>query len=223
MTHTLSSVCCGSLFVLLAACASSGVDRAESAVQSMRGLKDALAAAPEKITAVSASLTELSKEGGDMKAEFATFDSKVNSLIEHRDQIRSLRQDVEASRDDFTKAWQEKMATISNEQLRARAEERRTAVVSRFAELGKQADAGREEFEPWMKMVTDVRSYLENDLNPAGVASVRDMVRNIDRGASSVNKKISSLVGELEEMSKAIAATRPPEPTPEEKAAAEKK
>jgi hypothetical protein len=203
------------LLFAIAACKSpSGVDQAEAAAQSMRDMKKALADAPEKITAVSASLEALAKDGGDMKAKFATFSGQVDALVRHRDNIRSLRKEVDASKALFTSEWEKRMANIKSEDLRKRADERRAGVVTRFAELNKVADSGREEFEPWMQTVLDVRTYLESDLNPAGVASVKDQVRKVRDGAASVNKKINTVVNGLDEMGQAIAAAKPPAPEP---------
>ena len=212
------------LLFAFAGCASAtGVDQAEAAAQSMRDFKQALADAPDKITAVSTSLDALAKEGGDMKAEFGTFSGNVDSLITHRDKLRALRKGVEDSRAKFTGEWEKRMADIKNEDLRKRAEERRNAVVSKFGDLNKVADSGREEFEPWMQLVLDVRTYLEHDLNPAGVASVKDQVGKIKSGASSVNKKINTVVTGLDDMGKAIAAAKPPEPSKEADASGTKK
>lgn len=206
----------GSLLVLaLGACAStSGVDSAEAAASLMREAKQALTDAPAKITAVSTSLDALSKEGGDMKAEFKTYGDSVDALIQHRDYLRSLNTKIEQSRSTFTSAWEKRMQEIKNEDMRKRAEERRKALLEQFAEMKKTADAAREEFDPWMQTVIDVRTYLENDLNPSGVASVKDQVRKVRNGAASVNKKLNSIVESLGELSEKIAATKPPEPEP---------
>jgi chromosome segregation ATPase len=196
--------------LLLAVAGCKSTTEAESAAQTMRDMKQALNDAPEKITAVSTTLEELAKEGGDMKAEFAKFSGNVDALTRHRDSIRALRKEVEGSRSTFTAAWEERMKNIKDEELRKRAEERRSAVITEFGELTKIADSGREEFEPWMQTVLDVRTYLENDLNPTGVASVRDKVRTVRDGAASVNKKIGTVVASLDKMSQSIAAAKPP-------------
>jgi chromosome segregation ATPase len=203
------------LLITISACAtSSGADNAEAAANVMREAKQALTDAPAKITAVSTSLDALSKDGVDMKAEFKTYGEHVDALVQHRDYLRSLNAKIEQSRGTFTQHWEMRMKDIKNEDLRKRAEERRAALVEKFGEMKKTADAAREEFDPWMQTVVDVRTYLENDLNPTGVASVKDQVRKVRNGAASVNKKLTSIVESLEELSTKIAATKPPEPEP---------
>lgn len=206
----------GALLLALTACKSTGVDRSEDAAQAMRDLHAALTDAPQKITAVSASLETLSEEGGDMRAEFATFSDDVDVLIDRRNYIRSLNARLEESRTTFAREWERSHANIQNPDIRARAEQRRTEVVSRLDDLSELADAGREQFEPWMQTVLDVRTYLESDLNPAGVDSVRDLVEQISGNAVAVNQTITALVAQLEQLASAIAAAKPPpETTPD--------
>jgi hypothetical protein len=223
--HMMKRLVPATMTILLAlpGCQTTGVDQADAAAQSMHNLKQALEDAPAKITAVTASLTELSKEGGDMKAEFRDFSGKVDALVSHREKVRSLRTDVEASKATFTNAWEQRLQSIKDAELRARASKRRDAVMTKFGALGELADASKAEFEPWIQTVVDVRTYLESDLNPSGVASVSDKVKTIDKGAASVNKSLSSIVKELDEMGKAIAAAKPPPPPPPEQAPADKK
>ena len=200
--------------VIPTGCKATGVDQSEATAQSMRELKQALADAPAKITAVSTSLQDLTKKGADMKAAFATFSKNVDATIAHRDRVRSLRAQVDANRDTFTQAWEQRTAGIQDASLKQRSLERRDAVLTKFDALKQTADAGKAEFEPWMKMVVDVRTYLENDLNPGGVASVEDKIKEIGNTAASVNTKITTVVSGLDEMAKAIGAARPPEPEP---------
>jgi len=204
------------LSLVAASCASTGVDQAESAAQSMRSMKKALEDAPAKIEAVSTSLQSVAKDGADMKATFATFSSDVDALGTHREHVRSLRSDVESNKDTFTTAWQQRLASIKDADLRKRAEERRDAVLTKFTDLAKNADASKAEFDPWFQSVVDLRHYLENDLNPTGVASVKDKIKEITKGADTIKGNITKLVARLDEMGNAIAAAKPPAPPPEE-------
>lgn len=207
-----------SLCLALAGCKSTtGVDRAEDTAQNLRDIKQSLVDSPEKINTVSASLATLTKEGVDMKAQFATFSKEVDALVAHRDHIRGLRAELQANKTAFTGEWDKRMQDIKDEQLRKRAEERRASVAEKLDELAKLGDSAREEFEPWMQKVLDVRTYLENDLNPTGVKSVSDVISAIGKGAPPVNKKLTTIVGELEEVSTAIAAAKPPAPPQEPK------
>jgi len=211
------------LLALVGCKSSSGVDQSEAAAQSMRDLKQGLNDAPDKINAVTSSLEDLVKGGGDMKAEFQKYSENVDAVVAHREKLRALRQQVEDSKKVFAEAWEKRLANIKSEDMRKQAEERRNAVVAKFNDLSKVADAGREEFEPWITTVIDVRTYLESDLNETGVKSMSGQVSKIKNGAASVNKKISTVVKGLDEMAQTIAAAKPPEPPAGAEASGNKK
>jgi chromosome segregation ATPase len=196
-------------------CKSTGPDLAEDTAQAMRSLYKSLEEAPAKLESVTASLTELSKGEGDMRKQFDVFSKDVDALTSHRNQIRSLREKVNANRDQFQEAWNKRLAEIQDEELRNRAMERQQETVAAFGEITETAESAREMFEPWMQKVLDVRTYLENDLNPSGVASVSDKVKEINRGAGDINDAIENLLSELQGLATKIEATKPPPPPKE--------
>src|SRR5262245_40715626 len=122
------------LLIGLTAC-KSNEGTAEDAVQSMRMLRQSLESAPDKITAVTASLGNLTKEGGDMKAEYAAFNTNVTALVAHRDQIRDLTNKLESSKSKFSEEWEKRQANIKDDEIRKRAQQRRTEVLDKFKEL----------------------------------------------------------------------------------------
>jgi chromosome segregation ATPase len=204
------------LLLVAAGCAApTNIERAESAASLMREMKTALTDAPAKITAVTTALDALAKDGGDMKAEFQTYSKEVDTLLGHRDKLRGLRKEIDKSREEFTAAWETKTKELASEDMRKLAEQRRAEFATKFGELTKVADAGRNEFEPWLQSVLDVRTYLLSDLNPTGVKAVSDQIKKINGGAASVNKKIETVVTGLEQISTAIAAAKPPAPPAE--------
>jgi len=194
------------------ACKSTGVDRAEDTANAMKALYQSLEAAPAKLDAVTASLTELSKGEGDMIKQYETFTGDVDALLKHREAIRSLREKVNTNRDGFKQEWDKRLADIQDEDLRNRAMERQQATIAEFDKLSESADETKQLFEPWITSVTDVRAYLENDLNPGGVASVSDKVKAINKGAGKINDSINDLLKEVDDLAKRIEATKPPPP-----------
>jgi chromosome segregation ATPase len=204
---------------LAAACKSTGPDLAANTADAMRSLYKSMEAAPTKIDQVTTSLTELAKGGGDMRKQFDSFNQSVDELVSHRDRIRSLRTEVQSNRDVFQQQWKDRLAEIKDADLRQRASERQQAVAAEFAKVSEAGDQTRKEFEPWMETVLDVRSYLENDLNPDGVASVADKVKQVKNGAADINKSITGVLTQVQELAKKIEAAKPPPPpAPEPKA-----
>jgi chromosome segregation ATPase len=176
----------------------------------MRELKVALEQAPNKVNAVSASLQGIARDGVDMKAAFAQFSRDVDALSSHREHVRSLGSEVKASKAAFSGAWQARLATIHDADLRQRSAERRDTVLAKFGDLSSSVDTAKASFEPWMQKVVDLRTYLESDLNTSGVDHARDKIDEVSSEAESVNQSLAEVVDRLESMSQEIEAAKPP-------------
>lgn len=62
---------------------------------------------------------------------------------------------------------EKRQVAIGNGELRARARSRCSEVIAQFDEVNKLvAESTRTVFGPWLKMMIDVRTILESDLNP---------------------------------------------------------
>lgn len=198
------------LILALTGCKTTGVNKADKTVQVMNKKFATLKSGPDRITAVTDSLNELVKKGGDMRAEFKTFDRNVNNLISLRNRFNKLNADVKSSKSAFIEAWAESQLTMSNDELRARAKKRRSEVVSRFDELDEFVSEAKAKFEPWLQEVLDIRNYLESDLNANGIASIEDVASQISKKAVPVKSKIDELITELDQLSNEITAPKLP-------------
>lgn len=199
------------LILALVGCQTTGIHKADRTVRIMNKKFAKLKGAPDEITAVTTSLNALVKEGGDMRAEFKAFDKDVNNLIYLQDRFRKLKTDLNSSKSDLIGTWAESQFTINNDELRARSRERRSEVIARFNEVNELVTETKAVFDPWLQEVIDIRTYLESDLNPDGVASIADMAPKVSKKAKPVRSKIANLITELDKLSNEMTATWPSE------------
>lgn len=199
------------LILTLVGCQTNGVYKADKTVQAMNKKFATIESANDKITAATSSLRELIKEGGDMKTEFKTFDKDVKNLISLQHQFRKLENKLDSSKSAFTDTWAERQLTIKNDELRNRSIKRRSQVTAEFNKVNQSIGKTKAEFDPWLQKVIDIRTYLENDLNPNGVASIKDVAPQVSKDAKPIKSKIDNLIIELKKLSDAMTATKPPE------------
>jgi ABC-type transporter Mla subunit MlaD len=204
-----SSVALAAALSLFAACKSTG-GAASSTVSDLKDLRAELAEGRGAVTGATTALQELAKEGGDMAAEFKTFDKAVDTVAKQSTRVRKITDSIAKRRDAFLQSWDESLATMQNESMRERASERREKVVSTFEDLQESGQEARRSFDAWMSDVVDARTYLENDLNPTGVKSLDKSIKSIVGGADDVNEDMDDLVEKLDEVIEALDAARPP-------------
>lgn len=197
------------LILALVGCRSNtGVDKSERAVQGMRARASTLENAPNRIDAVTNALDELIKEGGDMRIEFRTFERSIDNLMSDRKQLRNLTGRVDYSKYAFIEAWEERQLTIRNDEIRIRSRKRHTEVVAKFDEVNRLAAKANVEFDFWLQRVLDIRTFLESDLNPSGVAAIADVAGGISDDAIFIKRRVTTLLTELNAVSDAMAVPR---------------
>lgn len=204
-----ASIAAFGLSVLLAACQSTGVDESKATVDSLRQVREALSTAEKKIDNVVQSLNTLSKAEGDLSGYWRNYETAVRAVEADSERVAGLREKARASRVEYLEGWQKRSMSIQDADLRKRSEERRDASVRELDELSTEADEARESYSKWMATVNDVRTYLESDLNAAGVASVADKVERITREADSLKGELRSVMAELDQVIEAMAAEAP--------------
>ena len=182
----------------LVGCKTTGIKKSEKAVQSMQAKYLLLKSTPEKITAVTDSLDQLIAEGGDIRTEFKAFEKNINSLMSNRDPLDKLNAKIESSKKAFTRAWQERQLTIKDDEMRNRSRKRYAEVIAQFNEVDRLAAQANMEFNLWMQRVLDIRTYLESDLNPRGIASIADIASEISADAELVKRKITPVITKLD-------------------------
>lgn len=194
---------------LLSSCASTGTDKASYTVSAMEAIQTQLGKGVQDVDTVVQRMNDLAEAGGNMSQEYQAYSNAVDSMQDQADRIRGLRQDMDAREAAFMKDWETRLTQIQNADIRQRASDRRDQAVQRFDGLESKADAARDVFQPWMKDLTDIRTYLQNDLNPTGVESLGDVFDRINDGADTIKEQVAGLVTELETMIDAIAVAIP--------------
>lgn len=193
------------LLVLLAGCQSTGVATSSATVKSLTEVRDALSHSEDKVDNVVQSLNALAKVEGDMKGQWRNYEKAVTAVEADSKRVSELRDEAKERKAAYLKGWEERMINIKDADLRMRAEERRDAATKELDELGKQVDEARDSYRQWMANVVDIRTYLESDLNHAGVQSVADKIEKVTAGAGSLKKEIGDVIGGLD---KTIASMR---------------
>ena len=192
----------------LVACKSTGVNKVEDTVASMRSLKDGLNVGSQRIDEVVTTLTTLSAAKGDMKAQYNAYSKAVAGVKKQEAYLKELRSELTVRKSIYLDGWNADMAKLSNPDLRKRAEERRAKVTKTFDELNETADEIRKEYDPWIGHATDVMVFLENDLNAGGIAAVSKDIKSVQKDAGSIKEELGDLAKRLDEIIGNIEAAK---------------
>ena len=201
------AVCLGMMVML--GC-SSGVKRSDKAVSSAKTLKRECVNLQGQIDRTIQSLDGVvaAKEAG-LRAAYKSYVSELKALKSQSKKVASRSAKLRKNSHAYLDAWEKKMQDVSNPKLREQAAQRRAKASARFDENTGEFNRVREDYELFAKNLRDIKVVLDNDLNPAGVSSVEDVVAQAKVDSEPLKKDIATIIEALDRITEALAGPPP--------------
>lgn len=201
------------VLALSPACQSSGHDKADSTASSMDSLRKAVGAMKERINASAASLAAVVENRSvDPKPHFQKYTKDVESVVDGLSRIESGLKSMKSQGQAYFAEWEKQAATIEDPDLKKSAEDRRARLVKAVDGVSTAVDAARAEIQPFVTKIRDVRTYLSNDLTPAGIESVEDKSKRITNDAESIGEKLDDVAEAIDDGAPEFKTAKPPPP-----------
>jgi hypothetical protein len=175
---TTSQIACVGLLgalALVSGCKSEGHQQADSTAMSMDSLRVAATTLKERVNAVATSLaTVVEKADVDPKVPYEQYSANVTSLKDGLDKVESNLNTMKTQGQAYFSEWEKQAATITDPDLKKKADQRREKLSKALTAVAEAMTAARTELVPFAKSNEDLRTYLKNDLTPAGIKSISD-------------------------------------------------
>jgi len=198
------------LVALISGCASSGHQHAGRTAQTLTNTAARLDRGTNQLDAAMTALTQLvDSPAPDMRPQFSTLNTSVNNLNSLNRDLGRLSVSIQQQGAAYFQRWDEKLATIQNNDIREASTRRKDAVVQQFDGVKTSAEDVRNKLSPFVADLTDLRTALSADLTPAGLEAVRPTVTRINAKGVAVRESLAKLAGQFREMSVALSAGVP--------------
>ena len=135
-------------------------DPSASTVTSMEQFQSELGGSKIAVNSTVAVLNQLGSDDTKLVQQFKSLTRNITGLEEKAKIVRGMRQDMDAHEEVFMKEWKGKLMRIANDDLRQQATDRRDETKTMFDELEVLCDTARQTFDPWIRELNDVRTYL---------------------------------------------------------------
>ena len=200
-------------------CSSSPASRGESVSKGLNGMTKALVKADKTLDASIIALRELPSGSGDLKKRFDRYDDAVDDLADAAKDIRGEAESIKSEGESYFKWWEQQVAKVKNEDLKAASVERRTKIREQFNELGGSFQTVKAQFAPYMSTLRDIQTVLGAGLTPAMVKSIQPVLAKAAREGADLRKSMNVLMNNyravgLELTSKTTSATPAMAPIP---------
>ena len=180
---------------IMSGCASSGVKRSAKAVSSVDTLKAKYGDLKAQIDATMTALDGVrAAKSGELPRAFKAYNTQVKKLDSKAKEIVSLSADLRKRSKVYLDKWEKDMAKVQNPALRETALERRTQAAAQFEQARDELERIRQDYNKFATDLNDIKLALENDLNPAGVASLETVIAQTKKDAAPVKSDIDTIV-----------------------------
>jgi len=196
--------------LLLAACTPTQVERKEGAAATMRGAAtDVRATRAQTDRTLSALDAVLSAPPEQLKQAYDNYSAEVDKMGKAARKTGDSAATVRKMSDEYVAQWQKTHAEISNPELKATSEQRRTETMNAFGRMQASFDAAKQDFLPFMRNLQDVKTVLSTDLTPAGVKSLAgtDVVKNAHATGAQVAKDLDNVIAEFDGVANQLSPT----------------
>lgn len=192
-------------------CASSPNEKGAQASESIQTVASELRTTSDRIGSTMTKLNTLATtKSGDVRPLFKAYSESLDSLTSSAKAVQSHADKMKATGDQYFADWDKKLAEINNEDIKARSQARREEVRSRFARIRTLYGNARDQFQPFMANLKDIRSALNTDLTQTGIAALDPSIKKAGVEGAAVRSTIESLIKEFDALGVEMSPKAPP-------------
>lgn len=185
--------------IVLAGCATTGPQRAAKLASRVEDSRQALQQTKIHIQEALAAASAMGEtEGGKLESDFKHLDSQVKDTGEKIIEFRNRMAEMNKASDDYFMRWATELDRYTTEELRKRDEARLEETRGRYNEVVTAMQRPDDKLNPLWAQLHDLALFLNHNLNPEGVSSVKDTIKKLNADAADLYTLIDAAVGEAD-------------------------
>lgn len=186
-------------FSFLGGCASSANEKGTQASESIQTVASELRTTSDRVGTTLTKLNTLATtKSGDIRPLFKSYSDSLDSLESAAKSVASHADQMKAKGDAYFADWDKKIAEINNEDIKARSQARREEVRASLARISTLYQDAKNQFQPFMADLKDIRSALNTDLTQSGIAALDPSIRKAAGEGANVRGTIQNLIKEFD-------------------------
>ena len=181
--------------------AASGGASASATASPLAQYRSDLVQGKRQIDSTLAALTALTDPGQtNLRPAFDKYADQVARTRQHAAKLKSESEAMRQARSDYFATWDERVSDISNPTIRASAEARRSRLREGHERISTASGQARDAYEPLMRDLEDIRTFLGTELSPQSVGLLGDASKKAQENAGTVKQRIDAIIAELDKV-----------------------
>ncbi|HKE01928.1 MAG TPA: DUF2959 family protein [Planctomycetota bacterium] len=127
----------------------------------------------------------------DLRKNITSVDSAATS-------IRTRYDDMKARQLEYQAKWKEERSLFADASLQKSSEARAAKVQSYFDDISKQAKEAKDAYDPFIRSLRELDTYLANDPSAGAVSSAQSTVKNAKKAGEKLKDELDGLVKQID-------------------------
>lgn len=197
---------------IAAGCTSSSSKEYKPAVKTSTSLEEAAQTVDKtnaQLDEVMLRLDTLAKHPGDMSKAFKDYSAAVSNLESTSQDVNAKVIAMQNQRDAYFAQWDKDVATIQNEAVRDRSEQRKAELQAQFKKVQADYQQLQKTLSPLMSDLRDIRTAVSINMTAGGIAAIQGTAKQAHGEADSVRQALTALSADFKKLGVAVATTMP--------------
>jgi len=198
-----------------AGCATTGVERTESAVTSLRALRDEIQLGRGKILDVTHALDRVLNAKPEEVRQ--TYEAYCITLVDFESAAQHVRERVQSMTSraaEYQKVWDDEIKAIGDPDLRNRADERKSRVTKAFQDIHTALEQAKGFAGTFRQKTADIKTYLGNDCTQAAVKDATPSFQSAIGSSIVLIAPIDNALVIINALVARVEVKAPPQPAP---------
>jgi hypothetical protein len=149
------------------------------------------------------------KSQGDLRSQFDKFNSAVKELGTASNDLDVKIADMQAKAQVYIDSWSNQLGGINSENIRSLSAGRKADVTAKLDAAKVSYEGVKTSLKPFMSDMTDIQTYLNNDLTAGGLAAIKDTVAKTKADAVPVRESIRKLQSDFSALGTSLSPVMP--------------
>lgn len=197
------------VFLILAGCASTGMERSEEASTTMQTVENDIQRIAAQLNATGQSLDNLVSPGQtDVKKAFDTFTDDVEKIESMEKSFSKHADEMQARGKDYFAEWKKEGAAYSNPEIQALSDQRREDLGAVYGRIAANSVGVKTAFRTYVSDLQEIRTYLSTDLTSKGIDAITHVSSKVVRDGADLKYAIKNVQTAIETAKDEMAQTR---------------
>ena len=208
ITSTLTSL---AVVALLSGCATSGYKQADKTGAGIAEFRNEVVNLKQAVDGAMVNLTKITEvAASDPRKAYQAFAKSVDNVEKSRAKAGKRAASMKAAGEAYFEQWEAQLANIDNPEIRNLAAERKAKLSEIFGKLRPQLEQARDDFDPFLSDLKDLRMFLSQDLTIAGVDAAKGILKKTRDHGATLQKSLDGLIDEMNSVAAQLTPAKVP-------------